>query len=254
MPTKPENESKSSYAPATPETPTQPIYPKASGVEDVIDIFYTPSTVFARRERTSFWMPYLIVTLVAAVFVFVNRGVFSVVFDAEFHRGAARALASNPRITQEQLDSMRGMQEKVGHILQYVFTPIFIFFVALFTWLAAKVVSAKVSLEQAMLIVTFAWIPRFVEQVLIAVQNIVFGTDNVTSMASFSFNVARFLDADAVNHRLFTLATRADIFTLWVTLLIAIGVSTIGRVSRAKGYAAAGMVYGLATVLTVLLT
>jgi hypothetical protein len=149
---------------------------------------------------------------------------------------------------------MRGVQEKVGRILGYFFAPLFIFFVSVYTWLAAKVVSAKLSFEQAFMIATLAWIPRLVEQVVIAAQNLFLGTDNVTSAASFSLNVARFLDADAVNHRLFTLASRVDVFTLWATLLLAIGISTIARVSRAKGYAAAGMVYGLATILMVLMT
>src|SRR3989442_2962197 len=77
---------------------------KASVIEDFIDIFYAPSTVFARREKSGFGIQLLIITVVTALFVFASRGVFSQIFDAEFARGAAKAMAKSPQVTQEMLD------------------------------------------------------------------------------------------------------------------------------------------------------
>lgn len=247
MTTKPDTGTPATYSPSSdPQPPAAPA--KVSPVEDVVDIFYAPSDVFARRERTNFWLPLLAVTVVAALFSFVNRGVFSAIFDAEFHRATAKAMASNPQITQDMIDKGRPIQEAIAHAFAYVGTPIFIFIVALLAWLAAKIVSAKVTYEQAVLIVTLAWIPRLVEQVLVAAQNLFLDVTNVNGMFSFSFNVARFLDPDATNGKLYALAGRVDLFTLWVTFLIGVGIATIARVPRAKGYLAAAIVFVLGTL------
>src|SRR5688572_19609673 len=93
-PVRPGTDSGANYTPgAMPPKPE-----KSSLFEDFMDIFYAPSTVFARRADSSFWGPLLIITLVTAVFSFVNRDIASAIFDAEYARGAAAAQAKNPQI------------------------------------------------------------------------------------------------------------------------------------------------------------
>jgi len=221
---------------------------RASFWEDFIDILYAPSTVYARRAHANFWLPLLIISVLAGVFVFVNRGYYSAVFDAEFHRGVAKAMASNPQLTQEMVDQGRPIQEKIARIFGYLATPIVILLVGLITWIATKITSVKLTVEQAMLVVTLAYIPRILEQVVLAAQNLFLDINGVNSMFSYSLNVARFLDPDATNGKLYGLAGRLDLFTLWVTFLIAVGVATIARVPRAKGYATAAVVFAIGSL------
>jgi hypothetical protein len=254
MSTKPETDQRSSYTPSalSAESPTAPMYDKASPIEDVVDIFYAPSTVYARRATASFWMPFLIVVAIAVVFGFVNRSYWAAATDAQFTRAMAQRAASQP-MTADQIEAGRKFAEGFGRVLIFLLAPIAIFFVALWTWLACKVTSVKLTMEQAMLVVTLAFIPRLVEAVVVAAQNLLLDA-TITSPFTYSLNVARFLDPDAVNHRLFALAGRVDVFILWSTLLIAIGVATIARVSRSKGYATAGLVYVVSSLLLVLMS
>jgi hypothetical protein len=246
MSTKPETgREPSAYTPprGTLESPTEPMYPKASPVEDAVDIFYAPSQVFARRERSGPWMVFLIVCVIAAIFAFVNRSYYSAANAAEYSRAMAARMAANPQMTSEQVEAGRAVSAGIAKVIGFVFMPILIMLVALVTWLGAKALQVKVGFEQSVLIVSFAMVPRLLDGVSVAVQNLLLDSVVVNSMFTFSLSAARFLDPDATNGKLYGLASRLDIPTLWATLLIGIGVSTIGRVPRAKGFAVAGIAF-----------
>jgi hypothetical protein len=248
-PIRPGTDSGASY---TPDASMPPKPEQSSMFEDFMDIFYAPSKVFARRANSSFWGPLLVVSLVTAIFAFVNRDVMSAIFDAEYARGAAAAQAKNPQITAEQLASMRGIQEKMASFFMYIGTPIFIFIVSLLAWLSAKLVGAKVTYGQAVLIMAFAWVPRVVQALVNTVQKLIFDTTSITGMNSFSFSPARFMDPDTTSKALVALAGRFDLFTIWLTILAGIGIAVIGKVPRSKGYIAAAILFALGTLFPLL--
>ena len=232
-----------------PYEPTSAVPPeKASVVEDFIDIFYAPSTVFARREKSGFWTQLLVITLLTALFVFASRAVFSQIFDAEFARGAAKAIAKNPQVTQEMMDRMKPMQEKITSFVFYVITPIIIFVTALVVWLVGKVLSIKLTYTQAAMITTLAWIPRLVGGLLGALQVLVMDTTNVTSPFALGFSPARFMNPDTTNGKLFGLMGSLDVFALWYAVLIGIGIAVMGKVPRSRGFAAAAIVFVVTTI------
>jgi hypothetical protein len=236
-----------SYAPDV--MPPKP--EKSSLFEDFMDVFYAPSKVFARRADSSFWGPMLVVTLVTAVFAFINRDIFSAIFDAEYARGVAAAQAKNPQITAEQMASMRGVQEKVGSFFMYVGTPVFIFVVAVLAWFSGKLAGAKVTYGQAVLIMSFAWVPRVVQALVNTVQKLVFDTTTITGMNSFSFSPARFMDPDSTSKVLVALASRFDLFTIWLTILAGIGLAVIGKAPRSRAYVAAVILFVIGSLFTV---
>src|SRR5262245_52362852 len=61
METRPGTDRGASYDPTTSATPPE----KASLIEDFIDIFYTPSTVFARRAKSGFGLPLLVIVVIS---------------------------------------------------------------------------------------------------------------------------------------------------------------------------------------------
>ena len=227
-----------------------PTSEKASIVEDFIDIFYAPSTVFARREKGGFGLPLLIISALSAVFAFASRSVFSQIFDAEFARGAAKAMAKDPRVTQEMLDKMRPIQENVAMFFVYLGAPLAIFFTAIFIWLVAKVVSGKLSFGQSMVVSTFAWIPRMVGALLAVVQVLLMDTANATNVFSLGFSPARFMNPDTTNPKLFAIIGSFDVFALWQTVLIGIGIAVIAKLPRQKGYTAAAIIFVVLTLLS----
>lgn len=223
----------------------------ASLVEDFMEIFYAPSRVFARRASGAYWAPLVAISLLAALFAFANRSVTAAVFDAEFSRTSARAMAANPRLTQEMMSQQRGIAEGFASVAYYVGMPLLILFVAVLVWMAAKTVSAKIDWRAAMLVATLAQIPRLVGALLTTVQALLMDTSTITSMHSVGYSPARFMDPDATPKQLMDLVGRFDVFTLWVTVLLAIGIAVVGKVPRSKGAAGAAIVWGVATALTV---
>src|SRR4030095_8651697 len=79
--------------------------------EDFVDIFYTPSTVFARRSEGKFGMPLLFLVLVGTVLFFLTKNATQPIMDAEFTRQTAAAMRQNPNVTAEQMASSRGFFE-----------------------------------------------------------------------------------------------------------------------------------------------
>ena len=248
METRPGTERGPAYDPAS-KAPAAP--EKASLVEDFIDIFYAPAQVFARREQAGFFLPLLIITVLSAIFAFASHSVFSQIFDAEFARGTAKAMASNPRLTPDMVNSMRPIQEKIANAFVYLGAPLAIFFTAIFAWLAAKIVRAKLGFGQAMTVSTLAWIPRLVGGLIGVLQVVLMDTSNFTNRYSLSASPARFMDPDATNAKLFNLLGSLDVFAIWMTVLIGIGIAVMGKVPRNKGYLAAVIVFALGTLLTV---
>ena len=234
------------YSPDSGAMPPKP--EKASMFEDFIDIFYAPSRVFARRADASFWAPLLVITLVTAIFAYVNRDVSSAIFDAEYNRAIAKVQQQNPNVSPDQLNAMRGFQEKMVTFFSYVGTPVFIFFVGLFVWISAKIVKAQVDYGQAVLIMSLAWVPRLVQSLLMTIQKLVIDTTTISGQYSFGLSPARFMDADTASKPLLAVLGRFDLFTIWVTILIGIGIAVVGKVPRTKGYIAAAIVFVAGTI------
>lgn len=245
MTTRQDTEKGATYDPATQPAPAPDT---ANIAEDFIDIFYTPATVFARRAASGYGLTLLIVAVISALFTFAARSAFMGALEADMTRAMAGELAKHPEITQAQLDAGRNMQLKISMFMMLIGTPIAVVIVAFFAWLSAKFVSAKISWQQAMLIVTLAYIPRLLNSLIVAVQGLLTDTSNIDSMMKLTFSPARFMNPEA-SRALIALASRFDVFVLWSTVLIAIGVAVMGKVPRAKGYAAGAIVWLIATLL-----
>lgn len=245
METRPGTDRGAGYDPSVASTPSE----KSSLVEDFIDIFYAPSTVFARREKSGFWVHLLVVSVIAALFAFANRSVFDQIFDAEFSRATAKAMADNPQITPEMMETQRKISSSIGGFFQYIGAPFLIFVVALLVWAAGRLIArAKITYQQAVLIMTLAFVPRLIQYLLTTVQMLFMDTAAVTSMHTLSFSPARFMDPDTPNRVLLGLMGRLDVFTIWVTILIGIGIAVMGKVPRTKGLIAAGVIWLLASL------
>ena len=66
------------------------VQPKASRWEDFIDIFYAPSSVFARRADAGFLLPMVVVTLLTGALFLMNSGTLSPMMDAELRASGPR--------------------------------------------------------------------------------------------------------------------------------------------------------------------
>lgn len=226
----------------------QPAAEKASLWEDFIDILYAPSAVYARRASSGFWAPMFVVALLVGLLFLATRGTLQPIMDAEFQRGMARAMAKNPQLTAENAERMRGFGETMAGVFAFIGVPIAVFLVGIGTWLASRMFDARQTLRATLMVVAYAYVPKVVESVLVAVQGLLLDTSALDGRYRLTLGAGRFLDPDTTAPLTLALLGRVDLFTIWVTVLIAIGISVVGRIPRARAFALGVVVWLLGAI------
>ena len=228
---------------------TEAAAPKKGSVwEDLVDIYFAPSEVFARRRDGQFGVALIVLILATAVLFALTKGYLQPIFDAQFQKGMESAMRQNPRITQEQMETMRSVGEKVTLIVVPITLAVSVFVIGLLLWLVGKAFGSTQPLGLAVMVATFSQYPRIIQAVLNGIQGFLMDPARLTSMYSISASPARFLDPTTTSPAVMAVLSRLDIFTLWCTVLLAIGLHVTGNISKGKAYAAAFIVWALAFV------
>jgi hypothetical protein len=216
---------------------------KAGLWEDFVDIFYTPSSVFARRSDGKFGLALLFLVIVGTVLFFVTKNAMSPIMDAEFTRQTAAAMRKNPNITAEQMASSRNFFEMLGPVFFAVVLTISVFGTGVILWLVGKLFDAKESVTAAIMIATYSEVPRIVQILTNAAQALIMSPEKLNAANSVGFNLARFMNPDTTSPVMIALGARVDLFTIWVTVLLAIGLHVVGKVSKQQAYIAAAITW-----------
>jgi len=224
----------------------------ASFWEDCLEIFYAPAAVFRRREAEGFFLPLVVLVVIMGALFYLTRSAMAPIFDAEFHRAAAAAIKDNPKITPEMMEQSRVMTRKFAGVVVIGFFLLGPFVVGLMLWLAGKLVEARQELTTSMMVATYSFYPRILEGILNAMQALLLPESRLTGRYSLSLGVGRLLNPDTVSPLLLAVVGRIDLFTLWVTALLALGLSVTGKIPRGQAAIAAALVWlagGLPSVL-----
>lgn len=221
------------------EQSTQPS--KASVWEDFIDIFYAPADVFRRRENGSWFIPMLVVTVLITGITLLTfnalEGAYRPLLDK-----AVEAAMQRPGVTPDAADTIR----KVGawqFKLFGLFFPILILLVALTTWFAGKFFGSKQSFRAAMVVVGYAQVARVVGAIAMGIEGLLMDPAKITSLSAITLGPVRFISRDAVSPFVYGVLLRLDVFTIWATVLIGIGVYVTGKVSKGSATAIALFVW-----------
>jgi hypothetical protein len=217
--------------------------PTASWWEDYLEIFFAPSQVFARREKSGFLLPLVILTVLSGVLIVGLKGSFAPAFEADITRQMELVQQNNPQITAEQLEQGRAMQGTLGTIMFVAMMPILALIIGFTLWLFGKFVGATETLSQAMLIAAFASFPRIVYLLAGGIQGLVMPEESLNGMSRLSLGPARFLDPDSASALSVVLASRFDLTLIWITILLAIGLKVISKIPMSKAMVAAGLVW-----------
>jgi hypothetical protein len=228
----------------TPGDPPSAAPAKGAGLwEDFIDIFYAPASVFARRAASGFGWPMLIVSVLVGVIFLADRGVIAPAIDADFTRSMVVAAKKNPQMTPANVEMARSFTEKFLPVIIFAGTPITIFFVGLMLWLAGKLVDAKQSLAASVMVASYAYVPKILGSIALGILALVSSPETLNGMSRLTLGVAHFLDPDTTSPVLLAVGTRIDVFTIWVTVLLAIGLSVTGKIPRSRAAVAGVIVY-----------
>jgi hypothetical protein len=106
-----------------------------------------------------------------------------------------------------------------------------------FTWLIGKMFAAKEGFSGAMVIASYAFMPRILGAVASGIIALLSDPVNMTSMNAIATGPLRFINPDTSGALMNTLMTRLDVSIDWETILLGVGIHIIGRVSRGKAVA-----------------
>ncbi len=221
---------------------------KASFMEDFIDIFYTPSSVFERRREASPWPAVLVVTGLFAILSYVNFKLLGPAIEAEVARNMANAMAANPQLTSDAASSVGSFMRISMMAGAIVLVPIGVIVGGLVLWLVAKLFDAQAALKATFFIVTMSWMPRVIESLLSALQGFFLDPASMTSLAAVSLTPARFVDVATTSPVVVLLLQRLSPFVIWSYIIVAIGIAVMGRIPRSKAALASFILWILATV------
>lgn len=226
-------------------TPPTEAPPSASLWEDFIDIFYAPSSVFERRRGAQWWPVLVILAVVLAALFFLWHRTMPSVFALETQRQmASRA----QQMTPEQMQNATRLGGILGTLGILIVFPIGVFLIALLLWGLGRAFGAAVTLGSMMLVATYAQIVRVLQYLAGIVQGLLLDVGHMDSIHDVSLGLDRFMNQPDVSAPLLALASRVELFTLWATVLLAIGLHVVGRVPKARAYAVAFLVWALATL------
>ena len=188
-------------------------------------------------------MALLFLVVVCAVLAFLTKNAMQPVMDAEFARRSAEMMRQNPNVTAEQMASGRGFFETLGPIFFAIGITISVFGTGLVLWAVGKLFDAKESVAAAIMIATYAEMPRIVQILVNAAQGLFMPPEKLTSMYSIGISPARFMDPDHASPVMMALASRVDPFVIWITVLLAIGLHVIGKIPKQQAYIAAAITW-----------
>lgn len=217
--------------------------PKVSLWEDFIDIFTSPSAVFRRREGEGFGIQLLVLTVLFAILILGTKGLVMPAIDADIARQGAKMAQSHPEITADVLQKQQAMGEKFGPIFVIILIPIMAMLTGLVLWLVGKIFDSKQTGTAALMVATYAFFPKLLASVAGALIAYFSNPDRLNGMTRLSVGVGAFLDPDKTSPLILALLVRVDVFTIWETVLLGIGLSITGKIPKAQAYTAAAIVW-----------
>jgi hypothetical protein len=231
--------SESPSASASSGSPAEPM----SLAEACFSIFFAPSRVFAERQTRDWVLPLIILTALVALLFYGTKPYMQPALDAEVTRQMAATVRANPQLTAAQVGAMRSMGDKFAIVGVTVAVPVIVASLALLMWIIGRFVESKQTLKAAFVVATFAYFPRILAGLAGGLIAAVRDPAHLTGPYNVSAGPGFFLDAGTTSPVLLALVGRLDVFTLWITVLLAIGLHVTGKVPKGQAYVVAAVIW-----------
>jgi len=197
----------------------------------VMGIFFEPKRTFADIAERPGWLVPLLISIVASL---VLLYLFSthVGWEPYLHR----LMDNNPRVQQlspEQRDQTFNLQLRIVPVLAYVGVivgaPLSLLVVAAISMgIIRGLLGVPIRFAQAFATMAYAWLPWVIYSVLSIAVMFLKNPDEFDIQHGFASNPGAFMDPQKASRFLFSLAGSLDVFTIWVMLLMAVGLKAAG--------------------------
>jgi len=110
-------------------------------------------------------------------------------------------------------------------------------------WVVGKIFESKQTGTQAIMVATYAFFPKILASLAGALIAYLSNPDRLNGMSRLSVGLGALFDPDKTSPVLMAFVTRLDVFTIWETVLLAIGLQITGKVSKSNSYLVAAIVW-----------
>ncbi len=223
------------HAPDLPAAPplieAQPEQPHMNEAARLVGVFFSPGKTFADIARKPrWWIPVILMAILGTVYLnaFTQRvGWESVIRPAIENNSNTQNLTTQQR--EQLIQRAAGLYKYLGYGASAVGTLFYIFIVAvLFMFLFDTIMGAGIGLKRMMAIVAYGFLPLLIQTALSMVVLFLKDPEDFNLQNPLMFNVGAYLSSDTPAAWR-ALGSSIDLFSLWIIVLLAIGVSTAGR-------------------------
>lgn len=195
-------------------------------------VFFDPKRAFADiADRPRWWVPFLISILVALVFVIAYSRRIG------WERYLERALESNPRtesLTAEQrqriVEQQAGLAAAFGYAGAVVGSAVSLLVIGGVLLFASNLLlGAAATFRQMFAVACYGSLPNALAGLLGILMMFLKHPEDFDLENPTAFNIGAYLDPAATPRWLVAAAGSIDLFSIWVILLLALGVSSAGR-------------------------
>jgi len=243
-------------APALPPSPpplAAPEQPHMSEAARLAGVFFSPGKAFADiARRPRWWVPVILIAILSTIYLsaFTQRvGWESVIRAGMDNNPFTQNLTAQQR--EQQIEVAAGLYKYVGYT-SIIGTLFSVFIVAvILMFLFDTMMSAGVGLKRMMAIVSYGILPLLVQTALSMVVLFLKDPEEFNLRNPIMFNVGAYMSADSPA-ALRALGSSIDLFSLWILVLLAIGVSAAARkVSFGKAFTTIASLWALLVCLKV---
>lgn len=218
-----------------------------SAFERMAGALFSPDETFADIARKPDFLVLLLIILVISTI----SGIL-LAPRLEFDSMRAQMAAKNPNMTPEDIDRGVKMAGAVGKVSSYA-SPLLVIcafvIVAAVLLLAFRLFGGEGTFYQAFAIVTYAWIPRVIQSLILTVIITIKGTADVSDIPTLVKSSPAFL-VDITDHPiLFSFLSTFDLFTIWTIVLLIIGFAYMSRFSKGRSAAIILSIWAFITVV-----
>jgi Yip1 domain len=205
--------------------------PKMGQTARLIGVFFSPGKTFADiARRPTWWVPIIVMAVLGTIFLnaFTQRVGWESVIRPAIER-APNTQNLPPQQREQIIERAAGLYKYLGYGGSAVGTLFYVFIIAvLLMFLFDTIQSAGIGLKRMMAIVAYAFLPLAIQTVLSMLVLFLKDPEEFDLQNPLIFNVGAFLAPDTPA-ALRALGSSIDLFTLWIVVLLAIGVSSAAR-------------------------
>jgi len=215
-------------------TPAPGAEPKPNSFQRIIGVLFSPDATFASIARRPDW----VVPLALIVILSLANGIL-ISSRIDFGAPAREAMAQNKNMTQEQMDRAEKMSVGMGKVAKFigpVIAIIVLLIVAGALLLTVRLMGGEGDFKQAFSVTCYAWIPNIIQAIVLTIIVLAKGSTaiNPQTIPTIVRSNPAFLVDMKTQPMAFALLSSLDLFTIWVIVLLVIGFSYVGRISKAK--------------------